>query len=385
MLSSQKDGGNAPVKRVGVIKTPQIQPQTTATAGQVQTFVETAPTEISNRQRSKESRMALVSYIAGRANSFMRHVIYTQEGSKKYKALYEAEMKKDPKDRIMQATKLKQDGKPTTETIDLTKEYSQTKLHSFFGDAYQEIWDADYKKVVLSETKPEYVIIKNLLDKDTADDTEYVSLNEKLCEKAAFFDLKTGLFGIKRKDLIAIMVATSARHIPILCGDNQDPTKPNGYVITESKKSGVFDLLYLKRDLATAMQTQVKTLIEIGVPYAINKDFTIEKGTIGDVEKVINRKQVEELYGKNFKYNELGVSRKLSKADYPNEEEYEKAKAETVVQFSKKGLGRKFEEIGLTEENVKDLRKKGHSTRKGLSIEELYEAHFNNLHDFALK
>ena len=364
-----------------------VVPQPAAVGGNkdVKQFSESA--NLNKNTTAKEDLVAAVAYIAGQTNYFIRHVIYSKTAIPTYKRLQQEETKKAPDKQVLKAVKLNSNNDPVDdgEEIEFTKEYSQTKFRTFCNKEFMEVYNKDYKKVVLAETKPEYIVVKNLMDKANTPEHEYVALNEKLTANAAHGNIETGLFVIKRKDLVAFMVATSAKYVPILCDGNKDVTHPNGKIISNSRDGSngkIYDLVYIKRDMETSMPSKVKTLLEIGVPYAVNKDQTEANGTIGDLNLVVNKEQVEDLYGK-FDFKKLGTRKSLKKDNFPSDEAYAKAKKDCIIEPSGKGYGKKFAEIGLSQEDVEGFRSKSNrKSNKGPSIDELFEEHYEILRSY---
>lgn len=394
----------APIARPEV-KTPIIKPSNVQNFGPQGDEMPQQGGAVSRQSQTSETRMAVVNFIAGRANSYVEHVIPSSEGSKRYKELYKAETAKPEAEQVKTIAKVNNKGERTSEMIPLVEKYNLTNLRSFFEDAYNEIYAANYTKVILSEAKPETLIVKSLLDRDSVSDFEYGTLNSKLTENAVFSDIESGIFGVKRKDLVAIMLSTDARHIPVLV-NSTDPTRPDGVIITKKLKAknntkagasagkgkkkrrqnplSLVDLRYLSRDPITSVHEEVKSLLEMGMKYAVNKDYTVNKGSIGDINKIVNKKQVEALYGENFDYMALGVTKKPNKSDYPSDEAYAEAMKACDVQFGDTGLGAKFAEIGLTAQNVTDLRNKSSKPRKRVSTETLYDDHIKLMHELVV-
>ena len=372
----------------GVSVTPvtPVQPVAPVAPAGVTPFEQANPS-LSTQVTAKEDRVAAVAYIAGQANYFIKNVIWSKVAIPMYKKLKEAEDAKPADKQVTTVAKLNHKYEPTGEEVSLTKEYSQTKFRSFFTDAYKQVFEENYTKVVLAETKPEYIVVKNLLDKNAVEEQEYVALNEKLAADASASNIDNGIFIIKRKALVAFMVATSAKYVPILCQGNEDVAHPNGKIIATSKKGQngtIYDLIYIQRDMETAMPRRVKTLLEIGVPYAVNKDQTENVGSIGDTNKITNKEQVEELYGPKFNYKALGTRKDLKKANFDgNDDAYTKAKEDCIVKFGSKGLGKKFEEIGLTADDVAAFRsKKTRPGAGGQNISDLYNQHLEILRNY---
>ena len=342
--------------------------------------------------------MAVIYYIAGRANSVTEHVIPDAEASKAYKKLYADEMAK-PEDQRMKtemAKTNKKTGKKTGEPIHLTETYNQERLRHFFNDTYKSLYDKNYVKVVISESRPEFFGIKSLLRQKAAEITDFAlsSFNGNLAEKAAYVDEANDVYVVKRKDLVAIMIATDAKEIPILVKSN-DVTQPDGYIITKPKTKkakkteeaataakpaktrkpnplSLVDLRYLSRSERGKIE-EVKTLLEMGVPYAVNRDITENPGCITDTAKIVNIEQVKKLFGENYPFETLGTTIELKTDNYANPDLYKAAVAATYIQPSETGLGKRFQEIGLTEEALKEIRSKKTRTRSTVSVDQLYK------------
>ena len=292
------------VKPVSPVR-PAVKPASVKVPQQVQSFdaeIEEVDGGLSTAQVSRENKVAVTAYIAGQANYFIEGVIYSKEAIPKYKELFTLEMAKPEAEQIKTVERLASNLEPypagnrNAGPIDLSKEYSQTKFRSFFTDAYKEILAKNYTKVVLAEAKPEFLVVRNLLDKDAVGESEVVRTNEQLNREAVVSNIKEGIFIIKRKNLVGYMAAVSCKWVAVLDWDNnQDAEHPNGKIVSSCKEnsttgSKIFDLIYVKRDMETGMSSQVKTLLELGLPYAVNTDKTENKGTI-DTAKVTTKKQ----------------------------------------------------------------------------------------------
>lgn len=340
------------------------------------------PTEV-RATKDMSKNIFIIGYIAGRKNALSSDIDLDQA-----KKFFEQAKSNLLKDNVGKIDKINVKGEVIGQIEIAPKlKYNKTNLRSMDKSGYDTASDGVYK-VDDKEARPEYIVValKNRLNKGiTESDNELVE--SELIDNARAYNENSSILLIKEKELVVQLLSAKIRTID--CGalgaDGElDVMGTSAPIMRESKSISATGPKFITRfnhykiDKNTGNEpskiSKVKNLGYMGIPYAVNRDYTGDRPS--NVRLITNQERMEQIFP-NLDVNSLG----LTKPSVKTGDDEVPMRVREEIPYSQ--YADAYSKMRVTEEMLQKIRTSG-SARTDFSIARLDKDFRKSLEIFEL-